>query len=74
MPSVLKSLSHHSLVFGAGAGAVMVKNFAVRRHKAAQGLRIFIVYGADFVGAKIALLFNLRLVVFIVVVVGSHKK
>ncbi len=69
MSGLLKCLSHHSLVLGAGAGAVVRQNFGVRRHKTAQGLRIFIVHGANFVGAKITLFFYLGLGVFIV---GSH--
>ena len=43
------------------------------RHKAAQGLRVFIVHGAYFVGAKIALLFFHWPGVSVSVVVGSHK-
>jgi len=46
-------------VLGAGAGAVMGQYFCVRGHKAAQSLRVFVIHGADFIGAKIALLFYL---------------
>ena len=44
----------------------------MRGHKAAQGLRVFIVNDANFVGAKIALLFDVY-GIFIVVVRWSHK-
>jgi hypothetical protein len=74
VPGLFKRLGYHALVLGAGAGAVVGQNFGMRRHKAPQGLRIFVVYGADFVAAKIALFFNLGLAVSVSVVVRSHKK
>jgi hypothetical protein len=39
----------------------------VRGHKTAQSLRVFVIHGANFVTAKIALFFNLGLSVFSVV-------
>ena len=42
------------------------------RHKAAQSLRVFVVYGANFVGAKVADLFHYRRVIFLVVLVVRH--
>jgi len=61
-------------MFWASAGAVVGKYLCVGRHKAAQGLRVFIVYGAKFVGTKVALLFFLGFVVPVAVsvVVRSH--
>jgi len=55
-------------VLGAGAGAVMAKNFCVRGHKAAQGLRVFIVNGCGFARAKITKFFYVW-----GIVCGSHK-
>lgn len=63
MPRAFERFSHQSLVLGAGAGAVVGQDFRVRGHKAAQNLRVFIVHGADFIAAKIALLFGNRLVI-----------
>ena len=63
MAGLLKGLSHHALMLGTGAGAVVGQNFSVRRHEAAQGLRIFIIHGGNFVGTKVALFFYRRLVV-----------
>ena len=51
MPCSLKRRGHQALVLGAGAGAGVGQDFGVRRHKTAQGLRVFIVHGADFIGA-----------------------
>ena len=67
MPCSLKRRGHQALVLGAGAGAGVGQDFGVRRHKTAQGLRVFVVHGADFVGAKIALFFYLRLSVAVIV-------
>ncbi len=67
MPGLFQRFCHHPLVLGAGAGAVVAQNFGVRGHKAAQGLRVFVVHSADFVRAKIALLFNLWLAVSVVI-------
>ena len=61
-------------MLGAGAGAVVGQNFGVRGHKAAQGLRVFVVHGANFVRAKITLFFNLGLAVSVSVVGWAHKK
>ena len=57
MPGLFQCFGHHSLVLGAGAGALVAQNFGMRRHKAAQGLAVFVVYRAQFIGAKVALLF-----------------
>lgn len=72
MPGLLERFGDHALMLGAGAGAVVGQNFGMGRHKAAQGLAVFIVYGADFVGTKIALLFFHWFAVS-VSVVGSHR-
>ena len=61
MSSMLECFGYHPLMFRAGACAVVAQYFGVGRHKAAQGLRIFIVNGADFVGTKIALFLYLGL-------------
>ena len=72
MPGLLERFGHHPLVLRAGAGAVVGQNFSVRRHEAAQGLSVFIVYSGNFVGTKIALLFFYWLAVS-VSIVRSHK-
>jgi len=59
----LQSSGHHALVLRASAGAALGQNFCVGRHKAAQGLRIFIVYRADFVATEVAIFFDNRLVI-----------
>ena len=66
VPGLLKRLGYHALVFGAGTGPVVAQNFCMRRHKTAQGLRIFIIYSVGLVGTKITLLFYLGLVVPVV--------
>ena len=77
MSGLLEGFGDHALVLGASTGAVMVHNFGMGRHKAAQGLRVFVVDCANFVAAKIALFFYLWLAVaiaVITVVVGwAHK-
>lgn len=50
-----KSFGDHSLVLWARASTRVVEYFCVRRHKAAQGLRVLVVDRAEFVRAEVAL-------------------
>jgi len=69
--SALECQSHHALVFWASASSVVRQNLGVRGHKAAQGLRVFVVYCADFVSTEVADFFDrLRVAVL---VIRSHK-
>lgn len=57
----------------AGAGASARQDLGVRGHKAAQGLRVFVVYSRDFVRAEIADFLDWWLIVLVIaIVVVSH--
>jgi hypothetical protein len=53
----LQSKGYHALVLRAGTSLIVGQNLGMRRHKATQSLRVFIVYGAYFVSAEVARLF-----------------
>jgi hypothetical protein len=59
MTGAFERFGDHTLVLGAGAGAVVRQNFGVGRHKAAQYLRVFVVHRGGFVATEKALLFYL---------------
>jgi hypothetical protein len=65
----LKRSGDHALVLRAGSCARTRKDFRVRRHEAAQCLRVLEVYRADLVGAEVAHFLNLRSVVLFVVTI-----
>ena len=64
---VLQRSGDHALVLWARTSAFTSKNFSMRGHKAAQGLRIFIIYCADFVSTEVTNFFYNRLVVTFVI-------
>ncbi len=72
MSGALQCSGHHALVLWARASAGSGKDLGMGRHKAAQSLRVFVVYSANFVGAKVADFFDNWSVVFLIVLVISH--
>jgi hypothetical protein len=69
MAGTLKCSRNHALVLWTRTCALTRHDFSVGRHKAAQSLTVFIVYGANFVGTKVADFFNLGLIVPLVITI-----